>query len=192
MTRKNILRLICALTLVFSWSILSAEPGSMVDESAQPATENTDSQPTESTQPAETTDAPSSRPASECSADLRSDSPSDQIRGAQCAAMKKDQKAVPDLIQVLKNQDQADVLNEVLIALAVIGETGDSTAALIAKAGDNSLKPADHYVVIATLAALRTDEKKAEILSILTSVEESASDELLKHLAGKLKTLIGG
>ncbi|KAB2934708.1 MAG: hypothetical protein F9K24_02735 [Leptonema illini] len=198
MTRKtNILRLLCALTLVFSWSVLSADPGdSMVDESAQPAetTEATDTatetQPEAQPQETQTTET---KPASECSADLRSDSPQEQIRGAKCAAEKKDEKAVPDLIHVLKNQDQPSVLTEVLIALAVIGETGETTSALMEKAGDTSLKPADRYIVVATLVALRTDAQKAQIQSLLSDLEGSdASDALLKDLASKLKPLVGG
>lgn len=198
MTRKtNILRLLCALTLVFSWSVLSADPGdSMVDESAQPAetTEATDTatetQPEAQPQETQTTET---KPASECSADLRSDSPQEQIRGAKCAAEKKDEKAVPDLIHVLKNQDQPSVLTEVLIALAVIGETGETTSALMEKAGDTSLKPADRYIVVATLVALRTDAQKAQIQSLLSDLEGSdASDALLKNLASKLKPLVGG
>lgn len=198
MTRKtNILRLLCALTLVFSWSVLSADPGdSMVDESAQPAetTEATDTatEPQPEAQPQET-QSTETKPASECSADLRSDSPQEQIRGAKCAAEKKDEKAVPDLIQVLKNQDQPSVLTEVLIALAVIGETGETTSALMEKAGDTSLKPADRYIVVATLVALRTDAQKAQIQSLLSDLEGSdASDALLKDLASKLKPLVGG
>lgn len=198
MTRKtNILRLLCALTLVFSWSVLSADPGdSMVDESAQPAetTEATDTttetQPEAQPQETQTTET---KPASECSADLRSDSPQEQIRGAKCAAEKKDEKAVPDLIHVLKNQDQPSVLTEVLIALAVIGETGETTSALMEKAGDTSLKPADRYIVVATLVALRTDAQKAQIQSLLSDLEGSdASDALLKDLASKLKPLVSG
>jgi hypothetical protein len=198
MTRKtNILRLLCALTLVFSWSVLSADPGdSMVDESAQPAetTEATDTatetQPEAQPQETQTTET---KPASECSADLRSDSPQEQIRGAKCAAEKKDEKAVPDLIHVLKNQDQPSVLTEVLIALARIGETGETTSALMEKAGDTSLKPADRYIVVATLVALRTDAQKAQIQSLLSDLEGSdASDALLKDLASKLKPLVGG
>lgn len=198
MTRKtNILRLLCALTLVFSWSVLSADPGdSMVDESAQPAetTEATDTatetQPEAQPQETQTTET---KPASECSADLRSDSPQEQIRGAKCAAEKKDEKAVPDLIHVLKNQDQPSVLTEVLIALAVIGETGETTSALMEKAGDTSLRPADRYIVVATLVALRTDAQKAQIQSLLSDLEGSdASDALLKDLASKLKPLVGG
>lgn len=198
MTRKtNILRLLCALTLVFSWSVLSADPGdSMVDESAQPAetTEATDTatetQPEAQPQETQTTET---KPASECSADLRSDSPQEQIRGAKCAAEKKDEKAVPDLIHVLKNQDQPSVLTEVLIALAAIGETGETTSALMEKAGDTSLKPADRYIVVATLVALRTDAQKAQIQSLLSDLEGSdASDALLKDLASKLKPLVGG
>ena len=198
MTRKtNILRLLCALTLVFSWSVLSADPGdSMVDESAQPAetTEATDTatetQPEAQPQETQTTET---KPASECSADLRSDSPQEQIRGAKCAAEKKDEKAVPDLIHVLKNQDQPSVLTEVLIALAVIGETGETTSALMEKAGDTSLKPADRYIVVATLVALRTDAQKAQIQSLLSDLEGcDASDALLKDLASKLKPLVSG
>ncbi|EHQ06391.1 hypothetical protein [Leptonema illini] len=198
MTRKtNILRLLCALTLVFSWSVLSADPGdSMVDESAQPAETTeaidtaTETQPEAQPQETQTTET---KPASECSADLRSDSPQEQIRGAKCAAEKKDEKAVPDLIHVLKNQDQPSVLTEVLIALAVIGETGETTSALMEKAGDTSLKPADRYIVVATLVALRTDAQKAQIQSLLSDLEGSdASDALLKDLASKLKPLVGG
>lgn len=182
MTRKRyVLRILCALTLVFSWSVLSADPGdSMVDQSAQPEAVAQDTQSNET--PA----------ASECSADLRSDNPADQIRGAKCAAEKKDKKAVPDLIHVLKTQNQPTVLTEVLVALAAIGETGETTTVLLEKAGDTGLKPADRYVVVATLVALRTDADKEKIRSLLSDIEGSeSSDALLKDLAAKLKPLLG-
>lgn len=193
MTRKtSLFRLLCTLTLIFSWSVLSAETSeSMVDESAQPAEVNEADSVDQYQEPQE--DQAEAAPASVCSADLRSDSPADQIRGAQCAAENKDEKAVPDLIHLLRNQDNRSVLAEVLIALAAVGQTGDTTSALMERAADNSLKPADRYILVATLVALRTEEDADRIYSLLSEVEASEdSDLLLRDLATRLKPLVGG
>lgn len=158
---------------------------SMANQSAQPAPAEQPASTDATQKPAEAVSA--------CSADLRSDSPETQKAGARCAAEKKDEKAVPDLIQLVKRSERSEVLAEALYALAAIGENRASTDALIEKSGDPALTPAERYIVVAALVALRNDTKKEQILNLLGQVEQSdKSDDILKDLATRLKKVVGG
>lgn len=183
--KKDILRFVCVATLLVTWDVYA---DSMADQSAQPTPASEEKAP--ATEPAKET---ATQPASPCAADLQSDSPDSQKVGARCAAEKKDEKAVPGLINLVKHTDRSDVLAEALYSLAAIGEKSASTDALIEKSADPNLRPAERYIVVAAIVALRNDSKKEQILNLLSEVEKSdKSDDLLKDLATRLKKAVGG
>lgn len=184
MTSKTILSGFISLAALSVGGSLFADE-SMANQSAQPATAESS---TSTEAPRKTAEA-----ASPCSGDLRSDSPESQKAGARCAAEKKDEKAIPDLLNLVKRSERSEVLAESLYALSAIGETGVSTDALIEKSADPALTPAERYIVVAALVALRNDGKKEQILNLLGQVEQSdKSDDLLKDLATRLKKVVGG
>jgi len=184
--KSKVFRLLIVVSLVFSWSVLYADPGeSMADESVQ----STDQAESEAQATSESENEQKSSP---CSDALRSDSAADQIQGAHCAVEHKDKAAIADLIHVLKTQENSDVVTEVVYALAALGaENGDTTGALIEKANDKNVKAADRYIIVAALAALRTDEDKDQISEVLTNIgSDDSADDLLKDLATKLTILL--
>lgn len=204
MIRKNFfLHLLCVLTLVlFSTSVFANSDVNMTDESAQVQDQSSDDQSAEdqnsvdqsadNDEATKATETVESKPESKCSADLRSDSVTDQVNGAKCAGQNKDSKAIADLLNLLQNQDNPTVATEVFIALAQIGETGENdevTNAVINLAANESLKPADRYIAIAAMVALRTDSTKQQIIDTLSNAEQS-NDTLLSDLAAKLKALL--
>ena len=132
-----------------------------------------------------------SSPSNKCIADLQSGDPAIQIAGAECLGKEKEKTGIDPLIEVLSNTDHKEVAVSAAAALAAINEPASTVEGLIGALDSNS-DPVIQYGIVAALTALTTDENRADVQSALDAVESSTSDELLKDLAVKARTLISG
>lgn len=135
----------------------------------------------------------SSQPAGEKStdqyiADLSSGDSALQIDAARKLGIRKEEKAIPALVQLLDSNPGPDVAWNASAALGAIGKAGPSTTALtksVSSSSNNVVK----YAGVAGLANLRDSDKKAEVIQTVKAAADT-NDDLLKDLATRVADML--
>ncbi|MCE9600206.1 MAG: HEAT repeat domain-containing protein [Spirochaetia bacterium] len=121
-------------------------------------------------------------------ADLSSGDTALQIDAARKLGMRKDEKAVPALVQLLDSNPGPDVSWNAAAALGAIGKAGPATSALT-KSVSSSSSNVVKYASVAGLANLRDADKKAEVVQAVKSAADT-NDDLLRDLATRVADLL--
>ncbi len=112
--------------------------------------------------------------------DLSSSDPAAQMEAVVVLGEKKEEKAVPGLIQLLGASPEVAV--QANASLAQIGKKDAAPAVL--KAARESTDTNVQYAALLAGIVLRTND--AELVSAATAVEQSTQDPYLKDLASKI------
>jgi len=122
-------------------------------------------------------------------ADLNSGDMALQIDACRKLGARKEEKAVPALVQLLDSNPSPEVAWNAAAALGTIGQTGPATAAL-QRSATNSSSPTVKYASLAGLANIRDKERKTESVQVAGQIRDNTSDDLLKDLATRVADIL--
>lgn len=108
-----------------------------------------------------------------------------KVEAIRALGERKEEKAVPSLIKILKEDQSMNLRRNAAISLALIGKPGETTDALLAVIKDSG-QPVLQYTAVLALVVINDEDKKADVKGAIQWVSENTTDEKLMDLSVKM------